>query len=259
MKNKLISLLTAILCILIIASFAAADAGFYPIGQQQNETQSYPIPQYIQPQPQPQPQQQQQQQPYGYNTPYYNNPYYNNPYYNNPYYNNPYYNNPYYYPNSNPPATPEPYSYPVNPQPNYNNQQQGPYYDPNSGYYFYPVKPQQPQQPQWPQPNRPGNPNNNVQVSTQWRYNGTVDLTWTIRNVSTEDWGKKNFDIKCTGGCYLLTNPNQTLWDLPYTVNRNDRLSFTVNIRQPGPYDDPMTFAIVAGSKTIYTFSVSGR
>ncbi len=248
MKNRIFSLLTAALCVLIIASFAAADAGIYPVGQQ---PQSYPVPQYVQPQ---QPQQPQQQQPYGYNNPYYNNPYYNNPYYNNPYYNNPYYNNPYYY--GNPAPTKEPYSYPVVPQPNYNNQQQGPYYEPNSGYYFYPVQPQNPQR---PQPNNPGNPNSNVQVSTQWRYNGTLDLTWTIKNVTSEDWGKHNFDIKCTGGCYQLIDPNRTLWDLPYTVNRNDRLTFTVNIRQPGPFDDPMTFAIVAGSKTVYTFSVKAR
>ena len=53
MKTRFFSLLTAILCVLIIASFAAADAGLYPIGQQQ--TQSYPIPQYNKPQPQPQP------------------------------------------------------------------------------------------------------------------------------------------------------------------------------------------------------------
>ena len=50
MKNRIFSLLTAILCVLIIASFAAADAGLYPIGQQQ--TQSYPVPQYMQPQQQ---------------------------------------------------------------------------------------------------------------------------------------------------------------------------------------------------------------
>ncbi len=253
MKNRIFSLLTAILCVLIIASFAAADAGLYPIGQQQ--PQSYPVPQYMKPQPQPQPQQN-QQQPYGYNNPYYNNPYYNNPYYANPYYNNPYYNNPYY---NNPygyqAPTQVPYS---NPQQNYNNnQQQGPYYDPNSGYNFYPVP--QPQYPYGPQYNNQENQNSNVQVSAQWKYNGTLDLTWTIKNVTNEDWGKKNIDIKCTGGTYLLTDPNRTLWDLPYTVNRNDRLTFTVNIRQPGPYDDAMTFAIVAGSKTLYTFSVRPR
>lgn len=258
MKNRIFSLLTAILCVLIIASFAAADAGLYPIGQQQ--PQSYPVPQYNKPQPQPKPQQP-TQQPYSYNNPYYNNPYYNNPYYNNPYYNNPYYNNP-YYPYGRQAPTQAPNNNPARPQQN-NNQQQGPYYDPNSGYYFYPIQqqPQQPQNPGWPGPNGQGNQNsnNNVQVSAQWSYNGTLDLTWTIKNVTNEDWGKKNIDIKCTGGCYLLTNPNQTLWDLPYTVNRNDRLSFTVNIRQPGPYDDAMTFAIVAGSKTLYTFSVRPR
>ena len=256
MKTRVISLLTAILCLLIIASFAAADAGLYPIGQQQ--TQSYPVPQYHKPQPQPQ--QPPTQQPYSYNNPYYNNPYYNNPYYNNQYYNNPYYNNP-YYPYGNPAPTQVPPT-PTKPQPN-NHQQQGPFYEPNSGYYFYPIQqPQQPwqqQNPGGPWQNNPGNQNNNVQVSAKWGYNGTLDLTWTIKNVTTEDWGKKNIDIKCTGGCYLLTNPNQTLWDLPYTVNRNDRLTFTVNIRQPGPYDDAMTFAIVAGSKTLYTFSVKPR
>lgn len=260
MKNRILPLLTAIACVLLIASFAAADgAGLYPIGQQQ--PQSYPMPQYNQPKPQqqnqpqtkPQQQSQPQQQPYSYNNPYYNNPYYNNPYYNNPYYNNPYYNNPYYPYGNQAPAQPS--------QPNYN-QQQGTYYDPNSGYTFYPVQPQQPQQPQppaGPQPNNQGYQNNNVQVSAQWGRNGTLDLTWTIKNVTTEDWGKKNIDIKCIGGCYLLTDPNRTLWDLPYTVNRNDRLTFTVNIRQPRPYDDAMTFAIVAGSKTLYTFSVRPR
>lgn len=251
MKNRIFSLLTAILCVLIIESFAAADAGLYPIGQQQS--QSYPMPQYQNPQPQ---QQQQQPQQNGYGNPYYNNPYYNNPYYSNPYYNNPYYNYPYY-----PYGSQAPTQQPYNPQPNYNNQQQGPYYDPNSGYYFYPVQPQQPYNPRpnyGPQQNQ-GNQNNNVQVYTQWGPNGTLDLTWTIKNVTNEDWGKKNIDIKCTGGTYLLTDPNRTLWDLPYTVNRNDKLTFTVNIRQPGPYDDALTFAIVAGSKTLYTFAVKPR
>ena len=94
-----------------------------------------------------------------------------------------------------------------------------------------------------------------MQVNIRQNYNGTVTLTWTIRNISNENWNKDNFDIKCVSGSDLLVNPWQTLWDLPYTVNRNDTLSFTVDIYQAN-YSDTMTFAIVAGSKTVYSFTV---
>lgn len=135
------------------------------------------------------------------------------------------------------PYNPQPYNPgPYNPQP-YN---PGPY---NPGPYN-------------PQPYNPGSQNGNVKVSRQQRNNGTIDLTWEIMNTTTENWSKENYDIKCISGCYLLTNSRQTLWDIPYTVNRNSTLTFTVNISQQGWYDS-MTFAIVAGSKTIYTFTVN--
>ena len=243
MKNTLLILLTAI-CVLAAVSVVSAESGLYPIGQYQQP--SYPSPQYNQPV---------QQDPYyyqNYNSPYYYYPYYSQPtatptpvptqqpyYYQytqpQPYYYDPYYQQNQYY----------------QPQPYY---QQQPYYDPNSGYYFYQLSPQQPQPP-YVAPQQPGYQDPNVQASTQWNNNGTLKLTWIIRNTTAEDWARSNVDIKCIGGCYLLTNPDRTLWDIPYTVRRNDKLSFSVNIRSNFP-GETMTFAMVAGSKTLYTFNV---
>ena len=172
------------------------------------------------------------------------------------------------------PQQPQPRpSYPVYPEPQqpeykpYPNQ--GPIYDPWSGLYFYPINEddpyqnQNPYQNQYPnrpyepyQPYYPGNGYSNVQVNKQWSYNGSINLTWTITNTTNEYWDKKNIDIKCTSGCHLLTKPERTLWDLPYSVNRGGQLSFTVNIWPP-MYSETMSFAIIAGSKTLYQFSVN--
>lgn len=174
--------------------------------------------------------------------------------------------------NYNPaPAAPQQYYYPQQqplPQPQYQPYQpwqqtqpyyydQGPYYDPYSGQYFYPINNnsnpnQYPAQPYY----YPTGQDRGVQVNKQWNSNGSLNLNWMIRNVTNENWGKKNIDIKCISGCHLLTNPNQTLWDLPYSVQRGDTLSFSVNIWQP-MYGETMAFSIVAGSKTLYTFSVN--
>ena len=155
---------------------------------------------------------------------------------------------------------PQPYYYPYQPQqqyyysPQYYNNTQ-PIYDPNSGLNFYPIPgPQQyfhPTQPVYPYGN-----DRNVIVAKNWKPNGSVDLTWTIRNTTNEDWGRANVDIKCISGCHLLTDPGRTLWDIPHTVNRNNQLTFTVNIWRP-MYGETMTFAMVAGSKTLYTFNVN--
>ena len=170
---------------------------------------------------------------------------------------NPYPNDPYPYE----PVVPEPPVYPNQPYYPYNPDQP---YTPYYPYYPYtPVYPNNPYCPGYPcdpvsptYPSYPNNPYNNVQVYKQWAANGSINLNWTIQNVTKENWGWKNVDIKCISGCHLLTNPRQTLWDIPYTVQRGGQLSFTVNIWQP-MYGETMTFSIVAGSKTLYTFDVN--
>ena len=230
MKTKIILLSITLLSLFILASIAGAD-GNVPSWNTQNQ-QSYPIPQLY---PIGQNQQNQPQQPWNPNQP-----------------------------QQNPPRPPEP-----KPQP-----YPGPYYDPWSGLYFYPIDdgtqhpypPYQPYNPYPPYPPYqpynpyppydPGNRNSNVQVSKQWKNNGSIKLTWTITNITNEYWDRKNIDIKCTSGCHLLTKPERTLWDIPYSVNRGGQLSFTVNIWNP-MYGETMSFAIVAGSKTLYTFNVN--
>ena len=232
-KSVLISLL--LISLFIITSIVSAD-GNAPSWNTQKQ-QSYPIPQLypIGPNPQQNQPQQPQWQP-------------------NP-------------PQQNPPQQ----------------QEQG-FYDPWSGLYFYHIeenKPQQqyqPYQPYYPvqpyypnnqytpypqyqpytpyMPYNPGSGYSDVQISKQWKNNGSINLTWIITNITNEFWDRKNIDIKCTSGCHLLTKPERTLWDIPYSVNRGDQLSFTVNIWRP-LYGETMTFAIVAGSKTLYTFSVN--
>lgn len=158
------------------------------------------------------------------------------------------------------PLEPDPFPpyEPVNPDlPEYPYQPYYPYYP------YYPVYPNNPCCPGYPcdpvsptYPSYPNYPYNNVQVSKQWAANGSINLNWTIQNITKENWNWKNVDIKCISGCHLLTNPRQTLWDIPYTVQRGGQLSFTVNIWQP-MYGETMTFSIVAGSKTLYTFDVN--
>ena len=235
MKTRNIILLIALLSLLFVTCAVFAD-GLNPVTNQQQYQQSYPIPQMYPIGQVP------NQNNYQNNT----NPYQNNT---NPY--NYYYpqqdQQPYYYPQ---------YQQPYNPyyNPYYNPSQ--PIYDPVSGQYFYPINNDYNYYPYQPQPVYPPNQDSNVQVSKKWNSNGSVSLNWMIRNISGENWDRKNIDIKCLSGCHLLTNPNQTLWDIPYTVNRGDMLSFTVNIWEP-MYGETMKFAIVAGSKTIYTFNVN--
>ena len=249
MKQKAI-ILSIILVLFAFSAAAVSADGWGGTGgtttqppvyyqQQPNNQQSpwnfYPLPN----QPQQQQQPQQQTQPYYYTQPYYQQPYPTpQPYYQQPYENQqPYYQQPY-----------------QNQQPYY----QQPYTDPQPYYWCnpYPCEPA-PVYPQYPDNSYNYGPsgyqNGNVEISEQWRKNGTIDLTWTIRNVTGESWPRTNIDIKCISGCHLLTK-NQRLWDIPYTVNRNEKLSFTVNIR--AGYGDKMTFAMVAGSKTLYTFDV---
>ena len=216
-----------ILCILCSVSSVFAD-GLALITNQQSYPipQLYPIGQYpnqnynpgtVNPYP---PQYNQPQQPQPWEQQRYPQPYYPQPY------------------------NPQPYDY-----------DQNMIYDPYSGMYYYIINNNQDPY-LYPQPSYPYYQNRNVQVSKQTNYDGSVSLNWLLRNVTNEEWGKKNVDIKCISGCHLLINPNQTLWDLPYTVPRNGTLSFTVNIWQP-MYGETMTFSIVAGSKTLYTFDVN--
>ena len=254
MKNRTLLILLTAFCVLAAAAAVSAESGLYPIGQYTQP--SYPNPQYSQP---------------GQQNPYYN-----------PNYNSPYYNYPYYIaPTPTPQPTPDPYFYqqqPNNPNPYYQPQQnyqqpyyqpqqnnrQPYYYDPNTGYYFYQFNQQpqapyyQPQQPpQKPGPWGPGGwyQDPNVQVTTKRNHNGTTRLTWEIRNTTAENWDKGNIDIKCISGCHNLANPNRILWDIPYTVRRGEKLSYSIDIRDPFP-GETMTFAMVAGSKTLYTFNV---
>ena len=234
MKNKFGILMIICLIFLTASAIVSADGG--NSGYWQNYGQNYPVPQYY-----PNGQQ---------NTNTYNYPYYSTP-------------QPQYQQNQ---IQLQNQLYPIQ-----NNNNTYPYnqYDPgNSRYYyqcpynyswsdtdFYWIGDDQncwPYQPYYPY--YPGN--NSVQVSKQWGFNGSVNLTWTIYNTTNENWYRTNIDIKCVAGCHLLTNPNQTLWDIPYTVNRGGPLSFTVNIWPP-MYGETMTFTIVAGSKTLYTFNVN--
>ena len=96
--------------------------------------------------------------------------------------------------------------------------------------------------------------NTNVEYNTQWNSNGTFTLTWRVRNVTNEDWPRSNVDIKCVAGCYLLYE-ERNLWDIPYTVRRNEQLVFSTTIWPPRA-GEKMTFSMVAGSKTLYTFDV---
>lgn len=233
MKTRTIILLITLLSLLSFTCAVFAD-GLNPVTNQQYQ-QSYPVPQMY---------------PIG-QVPNQNNTQNNtNPYnYYNPQQNQ---QQQYYYPQNQ-----QQYYYPQNQQPYY------PYYDPTqpiydpiSGQYFYPINPDPYPYPYQPQPVYPPNQDYNVQVSKRWNSNGSVSLNWMIRNITSENWDRKNVDIKCVSGCHLLTNPNQTLWDIPYTVNRNEMLSFNVNIWEP-MYGETMTFAMVAGSKTIYTFNVN--
>ena len=229
MKNKQALFIILIISLFVMTSAAAGD-GLAPIQNQQ----SYPIPQLY---------------PIGQvPAPNYNpQPYNPQPY------------NPQPQPYNPQPQPYNPQPQPYNPQPYYPNRPQDrnnpqPYYDPYSGRYFYPIV--DPQNPQPSQPAYPTGNDRNVIVSKHWKQNGSVDLTWTIRNTTPENWDRANVDIKCISGCHILTDPNRTLWDIPHTVKRNEQLTFTVNIWQP-MYGETMTFAIVAGSKTLYTFNVN--
>lgn len=250
MKNHYF-ILTVILAfsILLSASAALADGlapvtnrqsypipQIYPIGQYPNQN-NYQGPAAPNPQYQYQPPQSYNQQPWQYEP----QPQYYNP--------QPWQYEPqpqYYYPQ-------QPWQQQENPPQSYY-YNQDPIYDPYSGMYYYRLNDYQGPFPY--QPSGSGYQNRNVQTSRQTNYDGSVNLNWVIRNVTNEEWGKKNVDIKCTSGCHLLTNPNQTLWDIPYSVPRNGTLSFTVRIWQP-MYGETMTFSIIAGSKTLYTFNVN--
>lgn len=247
MNKKIFILILTVFSLTVSAAAAFADGYTYYPTQQQTQTQSMPIPQYY-------PNSGQQNQYYYPGTPSYGY--------------------------GQQPA--QPYTYDPNtgysspyvqgcPQTQTQTQTQQPYYDPYWQMYFYPIGNTQPgpvqytqqyQYQQYPQQNSQpyyyGNTGqySNVQVSKQWKNDGSVNLTWTIRNTTTEDWARSNVDIKCVSGCHLLTKPNQTLWDIPYTVKRNDILTFTVNIWNP-MYGENMVFSMVAGSKTLYTFTVN--
>ena len=219
MKTKYAIFLLTLISLFSCTCAILAD-GIDPVTNQYQ--QSYPIPQMYPIGQYP--------NPGDYTQPYQPQPYYPQPYYPQPYYPQPY--------------QPQPYQ----PQPCQ------PYYDPISGKYFYPICDDIYPSPY--QPEYPSDQDYNVQVSKNMNNNGTISLNWMIRNITNENWDRKNVDIKCISGCHLLTNPNQTLWDIPYTVNRNDMLSFTVRIWEP-MYRETMSFAIVSGSKTIYTFNVN--
>ncbi|MBR6089185.1 MAG: hypothetical protein IKP86_04570 [Anaerolineaceae bacterium] len=257
---------TALIFILILSLAFSASAvladGFYS-GQPQ---QTYPIPQLY---PIDLYNSTTQTQPY-YNQPYYSQPdnSYQQPYYSQPdnSYQQPYYgpdcylqqffynlnNNQQYYQGQDYTYPQQYYWYDSNNgyQPQYY------YYDQYSGIGFYSLENYSGQYNY--QTSYPGGYYGKVQTGKPWLPNGSVNLTWTIFNTTGEDWNRSNVDIKCISGCHLLTNPNKTLWDIPYTVNRNGQLSFTVNIWQP-MYGESMTFSMVAGAKTLYTFNVDPK
>lgn len=255
MKKKVISILIALVISLSLASIVFADGSGWGVGGQQNYLtggSSYQIPNFY---------------PIGnYTDQYYSpNQYYYDSYTNNGYgYNNQYDGYSSYYPVSQDLQYYNCDSYYYNPCYSYSNYD--PYYSNSQycsgscycsncccqyaqtdstyiNYQAYPVNPY------------PVNYQSPANTSKQWTPNGSINLNWLIYNFTNENWDRSNVDVKCTAGCHLLTNPNKTLWDIPYTVQRNGSLSFTVNIWQP-LYGEKMSFAIVAGSKTLYTFEV---
>ena len=237
MKNRIFLFLLALTGILMTASAAGADGAypvprFYPIGQE-NPGYTPPVNYYNGQTVSDVPN---NTQPYPY---YYQN---QNQYYYPPQQQQ---QNQYYYP-------------PQNTQPNYQNPSCGqPYYDPyTQQYYNVPCVPYQPPYQPYQPPQQPYRPQqqSNVEVQTRQGKNNTLNVTWTIRNITSQDWNNKEVDILCKDGCGLLTG-RTTRWDLPYWVRRNDMLSFTVNTRQVWP-GDHMTFQIIEGSKVLYTFSV---
>jgi hypothetical protein len=240
MKTKFLCLFALSIVIFIFASSVYAD-GNHPGPNQQSYPipQLYPITQYPNqnnyPGPVPNPQYQQPPAPFS------PQPWQNGP--------QPFDNKPQDRPNN-----PGPVPYPFQP----NNTDMNRIYDPVSGQYFYHIPNDQdpyPYQYYYPQQYQ-NNQYGNVQYSKQYNPNGSVSLNWLIYNRTNENWGNKNVDIKCVAGCHLLTEPNRTLWDLPYSVPRNGSLSFSVNIWQP-MYGESITFSIVAGSKTLYTFTIN--
>ncbi len=236
MKKITFVFLLLVVSVLISAVGSSADSGkLYPIGQQPSQ----PIPQFNPPGPggHPGPPSQQPQQP------------------------KPQPWQPWQQPQPWQPQQPKPQPpHPQQPQPW---QPQPPKPQQPQPWQPQPPRPQQPQpwqpqppRPQQPQPWQPGSrQDSNVSVTTQRSHNNTINLTWTIRNVTNETWGSKNVDILCTAGCHLLTDRNRYRWDLPYSVKRNGMLSFTVNI-QPYRPGETMTFAMVAGKQTLYSFNV---
>ena len=239
MKNKQILLI--LLCIGLFAFTLSANADglqqsypvpqLYPVGQvppqttypyQQQDTYTYPVqPQnYVTPQPQ-----------------YYYYPYQQY---------QPQYQQQYQQPQQYQPQQQYYYS------PQYYFTQ--PMYDPATGLYFYPIS-EQPT-PYSTRPSVPYGREGNVIIFKQPNPDGSIQLTWTISNTTREEWGRSNVDIKCVSGCHLLSDPTRMLWDIPHTVPRNEKLTFSVNIWQP-MYGETMTFAMVAGSKTLYTFTVN--
>ncbi len=159
--------------------------------------------------------------------------------------------------NNQPPAEPGPQ--------NQNNQ---PYYPPNSTIPFYPINGgdnqqpyynYQPQyQPQYQQPAPQYQPNTGSypRVSMSWNNDGSYRLTWTIKNTTNKGWSSADVDIKCVSGCELLRDQSRMRWDIPYTVERNGELTFSVNINQPYYNGYRMTFAMLNGGDWLYQFDL---
>ncbi len=156
------------------------------------------------------------------------------------------------------------------PAPQNQNNQQQPYYPPNSTIPFYPInggdnnqpyynyQPQPQYLPQYQQPAPQYQPNTGSypRVSMAWNNDGSYRLTWTIKNTTNKGWSSADVDIKCVSGCELLRDQSRMRWDIPYTVERNGELTFSVNINQPYYNGYRMTFAMLNGGDWLYQFDL---
>ncbi len=151
--------------------------------------------------------------------------------------------------NTNPTAVPAPQIQPY-PQPYY----QPYYYQPD----YQPYYPQPNQQPYYPQPAPQYQPNyaSYPQVSLGRNNDGSYRLTWTIKNTTNGGWSSSDVDIKCVSGCELLRDQSRMRWDIPYTVERNRELTFSVDINCPYYSGYRMTFSLLNGGDQLYMFDL---
>ena len=91
----------------------------------------------------------------------------------------------------------------------------------------------------------------NVQITAQDTGYGTMNLTFSVQNLSGRNWPSSDIDIAVTSGAQYLTNPGITRWDLPYSVYTYGYLTYTINI-----YNTSGTIQISMkdGGTDIYSF-----